>query len=175
MKAAETERFDTLMNTIGSKITELRKAKTITQDQLAEAMGVSPQAVSKWENDLSCPDITLLPQLADYFHVTIDELLRGNRSSAIQMLPEDERKDLNRILLRINVDSSSGDIVKVNLPLSLVKMGLEMSMQLPQLAGNEALKDVDFRSILLAAENGVIGKLVEVKTAQGDDVSITIE
>ena len=36
-------------------------------DQLAEAMGVSPQAVSKWENDISCPDITLLPQLADYF------------------------------------------------------------------------------------------------------------
>ena len=56
-----------MANTLGSRIAEYRRAKGITQDQLAEHMGVSSQAVSKWENDLSCPDITLLPRLADYF------------------------------------------------------------------------------------------------------------
>ncbi len=66
-----------MANTLGSRISEYRRKKGITQDQLAEYFGVSSQAVSKWENDLSCPDITLIPQLADYFNVTIDELLRG--------------------------------------------------------------------------------------------------
>jgi len=50
----------------------------LTQDYLAENMGVSPQAVSKWENDLACPDISLLPALAGFFGISIDELLTGN-------------------------------------------------------------------------------------------------
>ena len=72
-----------MANTLGSRITELRRAKGITQDQLAEHMGVSSQAVSKWENDLSCPDITLLPRLADYFGISIDKLLRGENSNVV--------------------------------------------------------------------------------------------
>ena len=46
----------------------------MTQDDLAAQLGVSSQAVSKWENDLSCPDIMLLPYLAEIFQVSIDEL-----------------------------------------------------------------------------------------------------
>lgn len=61
--------------TIGKRIMTLRKSKGMTQDQLAEQLGVSPQAVSKWENDISCPDITLLPRLAEVFSVTTDWLL----------------------------------------------------------------------------------------------------
>lgn len=164
-----------MANTLGSRITEYRKTKGITQDQLAEHMGVSSQAVSKWENDLSCPDIALLSKLADYFGITIDKLLRGENSYAVQVVSEEERKDLNKILLKILVNSSDGDIVKVNLPLSLVKVGLEIGMQLPQISGNDALKNIDFNAILLAAESGVIGKLVEVKSADGDNVEIVIE
>lgn len=164
-----------MANTLGSRITELRRAKGITQDQLAEHMGVSSQAVSKWENDLSCPDITLLPRLADYFGISIDKLLRGENSNVVRVVPEEERKDFNRMLLKISVNSSDGDIVKVNLPLSLVKAGLEIGLQLPQISGNDALKDIDFGAILTAAESGVIGKLVEVKSADGDIVEIVIE
>lgn len=61
--------------TIGKRICAHRKKLGLTQDQLAEKVGVSPQAVSKWENDLSCPDISTLPVLADIFGVTTDELL----------------------------------------------------------------------------------------------------
>lgn len=60
---------------IGSKIKELRKKQRITQEQLAEKIGVSFQAVSKWENDIALPDITLIPVLANYFGVSTDEVL----------------------------------------------------------------------------------------------------
>lgn len=60
---------------IGRKIKELRKNHRITQEQLAEKIGVSFQAVSKWENDIALPDITLLPVLANYFGVSTDEIL----------------------------------------------------------------------------------------------------
>ena len=61
--------------TLGKRISGYRKALGLTQDQLAEKLGLTAQAVSKWENDLSCPDITVLPKLADIFGVTTDELL----------------------------------------------------------------------------------------------------
>lgn len=59
---------------IGNKIKALRKARGITQEQLANAVGISFQAVSKWENNIAFPDITLAPVLANYFGVTMDEL-----------------------------------------------------------------------------------------------------
>lgn len=59
---------------IGSKIKELRKQRGITQEQLAESIGISFQAVSKWENNIALPDITLAPLLASYFGISMDEL-----------------------------------------------------------------------------------------------------
>lgn len=63
---------------IGNQIKELRKAKRMTQEQLADAVGVSFQAVSKWENNIALPDITLIPKLAQIFGVSIDELFDYN-------------------------------------------------------------------------------------------------
>ena len=62
------------MKFIGQKIRTLRKNKHLTQEQLAEALSVSAQSVSKWENLISTPDISLLPVIARYFGVTMDEL-----------------------------------------------------------------------------------------------------
>ena len=59
---------------IGDKIRFLRKNKNITQAQLAEALAVSAQSVSKWEHHVSVPDIALLPVIARYFGITMDEL-----------------------------------------------------------------------------------------------------
>lgn len=59
---------------IGSKIRELRKKKGVTQEQLANSLHISFQAVSKWENNIAMPDITLAPVIARYFGVTMDEL-----------------------------------------------------------------------------------------------------
>lgn len=60
--------------TIGSIIASNRKRMALTQDALAQQLGVTNQAVSKWESDQSCPDITLLPRIADIFGITVDEL-----------------------------------------------------------------------------------------------------
>ncbi len=61
--------------TLGKRIAANRKRMKLTQDQLAEQLGVTAQAVSKWENDQSCPDITMLPLLAEIFGISTDELL----------------------------------------------------------------------------------------------------
>ena len=58
----------------GTKIKALRNKRGITQEALAKAMGVTPQTVSKWENDVTMPDVALLPELSVFFGVTIDEL-----------------------------------------------------------------------------------------------------
>ena len=63
---------------IGNKIKELRKQRGITQEQLANSIGISFQAVSKWENGIALPDITLAPILASYFGVSMDELFEFN-------------------------------------------------------------------------------------------------
>jgi transcriptional regulator with XRE-family HTH domain len=61
--------------TLGKRIQSYRKQQSMTQGKLAEALGVTAQAVSKWENDQSCPDINMLPKLAQIFGITTDELL----------------------------------------------------------------------------------------------------
>ena len=63
------------MATVKLKIAELRKEKAIGQQDLADVLGVSFQSVSKWETGVTMPDITLLPGIAEYFNVSVDELL----------------------------------------------------------------------------------------------------
>ena len=76
--------------TLGKRIVSHRKKLGMTQDQLAEKLGVTAQAVSKWENDLSCPDIAMLPKLAALFSTTTDALL-GIVKEAPVRLPRSHR------------------------------------------------------------------------------------
>ena len=62
----------------GDILKQLRKERGMTQERLAELVGISFQAISKWENNLALPDITLIPQLAAIFGVTTDELFSYN-------------------------------------------------------------------------------------------------
>lgn len=72
----------TSSETLGRRIARLRLARTATQERLAKELSVSPQAVSKWENDINYPDISLLPDLARFLGVSVDELLSGASASA---------------------------------------------------------------------------------------------
>ena len=162
--------------TLGKRIAALRAQQNLRQEDLAECMGVSPQAVSKWENDLTCPDISLLPQLADTFGVTADYLLRGDDAPpAVRILPEAQRKPISEMMLRIIVDSADGDRVRVNLPLALMEAALELGLEMPQLAGSDALKSIDFAKLMQLVQQGAIGNLVEVDSADGDTVRIFVE
>ena len=62
--------------TLGMMIALLRKEKGMTQLELAEKMGVTDKAVSKWERDLACPDINTVPRLAEEFEISVDELMQ---------------------------------------------------------------------------------------------------
>ena len=62
--------------TLGRMISTLRKEKGMTQLELAEKMGVTDKAVSKWERELSFPDINSIPKLAEIFEVSVDELMQ---------------------------------------------------------------------------------------------------
>ena len=171
------------MNTIGKRISEYRKKKNLKQDELAEILGVSPQAVSKWENDLSCPDISLLPELSKILGISIDELVQGKKEEPIvTVLPEEERKDIDKMMLRIIVESKNGDHVRVNLPMALVKVALETGMTMPKVnakindkLGEDALSGIDFTQILKMVELGAIGNLVEVESRDGDVVKVFVE
>lgn len=66
-----------MKKTLGMLISETRKQKGMTQLELAEKMGVTDKAVSKWERDLSCPDVSSLPTLAQVLDLSLDELIQG--------------------------------------------------------------------------------------------------
>ena len=162
--------------TIGKRIAHLRKEKGLTQEELAQHMGISPQAVSKWENDQTCPDISALPKLAGLLGGSVDELLSGKQELApVRVLPPEERKDIKDMMLRITVDSHEGDRVRVNLPIALVEIGIEIGMEMPQINGNEALKGIDLKKVLEMVRMGCVGNLVEVDSADGDKVRIFVE
>ena len=162
--------------TIGKRIGMLRRQKNLTQEELATHMGVSPQAVSKWENDQTCPDITALPKLARLLGVSVDELLEGKQElPAVRVLPPAERKDLKDMMLRVIVDSADGDRVRVNVPLALVEVAMEIGMEMPQINGTDALKGVDLNKVLRLVREGLVGNLVEVDSADGDKVRIFVE
>ncbi len=160
------------MQTIGEKISALRKQRKMTQDELAEKMGVSSQAVSKWETNMSIPDLPSLINLADFFGITLDELVR-DRKPDVRLVPEEQRRDINEMLLRVNVHTVQGDTVKVNLPLALLKIAADAKIQLPKFTGSEALQSLDLHMLLDLVEKGVVGEIVKVETSEGDIVEVT--
>ena len=163
------------MNTLGQRIAYFRKQKGLTQEALAELCSVSAQAVSKWENDLTAPDISLLPRLAEIFSVTVDELLGAKKEAAVAVDPK--HVDFGKLMLRIRILSNDGDKVNVNLPFALVEIFLKDG-KLPISAegsAGDAIKSIDFAKLAELVHAGVLGKLVDIESADGDIVEIWVE
>ena len=80
---------------LNQQLAFLRKEKGITQEELAIALGVTNQAVSKWENGQNCPDIQLLPMIADYFNISIDDLMGHTSVTGAEELILNMRSLLN--------------------------------------------------------------------------------
>ena len=104
--------------TMGKRISDLRKNKGMTQEQLAQQVGVTAQAVSKWENDLSCPDISILPRLAEVLGVTTDELLGRAPVKPLEAKKEAGRE--RRVSVRLKLNKAE----KVIFALLLMAIGL---------------------------------------------------
>lgn len=86
-----------MKKTLGMMIAELRKERGLTQMELAEKMGVTDKAVSKWERDLSCPDINSLPNLADVLGVSVDELMQIKQAAET---PKQSVKEIVNLILK---------------------------------------------------------------------------
>lgn len=162
-------------NTLGRRISEYRRRQGLTQEEVAETLGISSQAVSKWENDVSCPDILLLPELARLLGVTVDALLSGEKATEVQLVPAEKRKSLEEMMLRLVVNSSGGDKVKINLPMAFITMALDAGAGIPMVSGSVDLKGIDLNKIVALAEKGLMGKLLQVETESGDTVDIFVE
>ena len=162
-----------MTNTFGSRLVELRKRQGLTQEALAKKLNVSPQAVSKWEKDVSYPDVTILTELAKILGTSVDFMLGQAQTPVVNVSPKDS-KDINKLVFRIKILSNDGDKVKVNLPYPLVKVMIETGMN-PKVDGKDVLKDIDIKQILALVEQGVIGKIVEIESKDGDFVEIVVE
>ena len=88
-------------NRMGEFLAALRKSKGYTQQEVADTLGVSNKTVSSWETGASCPDISMLPVLAELYGVTCDELIRGKRlSSEEELSPAGRKKAMEHLLQR---------------------------------------------------------------------------
>ena len=126
-----------MKNSIGERIAYYRKMNAMTQEELAGKLNVSTQAVSKWEQKISSPDITLLPEIASVFSISIDELFgkKVDREPVFNLIDnvpwDDDRKirfavyhgkkltrqstyELQNGTNKINVHFDYGDVYKIH-------------------------------------------------------------
>ena len=161
--------------TFGQRFTKLRKEKNFTQEEIALKLNISAQAVSKWENDISMPDISILTSIADIFDITLDELWGREKKQDVILVNEEDKKDINKMVLRMKVVSSDGSKVNINIPIPLLKVCIESGMEMPQVNGSKHFSNIDIKQIYALIEQGVIGELMTVESSEGDKVVIVVE
>ena len=164
-----------MKETLGQRIARLRKEKKLTQDDLARKFNVSTQAISKWENDLSSPDISILKELANTLGVTIDYLLSNETTEIVNFVPQSERKDINKMILRVLILSNEGSKVNVNLPLPIVIACVNSNINVPSINGSTTLNSIDFKEIIKLIEQGVVGELVNIESEDGNTIKVFVE
>ena len=128
------------MKSIGETIASLRKQKGMTQNELAEKMNVTDKAVSKWERDLSCPDINTISKLADILDVSVEELLKAKKkenSNTTQM------KDLINLIFKAVALAMGIAVVVLNIlnqidiKSSIIMLGIGITCMAIYLLGNK--------------------------------------
>lgn len=163
---------------LGNNISEKRKAKGMTQEELAANLGVSPQAVSKWENNLSCPDISLLPAIAKIFGMSVDELLGA--ASATDNVAEEKTfaepetvyeepvftgKKATTLLI---TTERNGKVSNVRFPLTIMRFGLNLGSTFGGITGAQA------NTIENAVKTGLSGEILSVDGENGEKVTISL-
>ena len=164
---------------IGEKIKELRKRDGRKQEDLANALGVTPQAISRWESNVCYPDMNLIPAIANYFHVSID-LLFGYSNDREVRIKECTNK-VNRFF--IENDMTTSDVTHIiemlrsslnEFPeepelLRLLAMSLSAQGQKESEKPNKYLAEAaDIYEVLLKENSSVICQLLDIYTTMGD-------
>ena len=163
------------MTSIGKNIAYFRKKAGFTQEELSEKMNITSQAVSKWENDLSYPDLTSAKMLADILHVSIDELINGATNCTIATNASAEQISRRILLICAQVDEDEYSVEKatnviVRIPVSVLLNAYENGT-LGELVGDY---EQNVEKAIGMIKEGVMGTLVDVQ-AEGCNVQIKVE
>lgn len=159
--------------TLGKRISSFRKQRNFTQSEFAELLGVTPQAVSKWENDISCPDITLLPDIADIFGITVDELLTGKVKVVTTEKEKKPRKNIDKLRLVIRVLRPMQKPIKIALPLSVVKRFARLGVSISNAVGGDYISEEQLSDIMNMVDEGIRGVILDIVTE--DDTNVIVE
>lgn len=117
------------MKSIGETISYLRKEKGMTQNELAEKMNVTDKAVSKWERDLSCPDVNTISKLADVLGVSVEELLKAKKQEGANF----KVKDIFNLILKAVAMAMGIAVVvlnvlgKIDIKSSIIMLGIGLA------------------------------------------------
>lgn len=161
-------------STLGSRIAELRKQKSYTQEEFSQLLGVTAQAVSKWENDNSCPDIMLLPKIAQLLGTSVDELLG---SSAPQREENSAPKvDISKLSLKIHVTGEGKKPVNVSLPLTVVKKITKLGTGISSIVNvdSPSLDSNQIEQIFNLIDEGVVGPVLDITDENSQHIVIEI-
>ncbi len=159
---------------LGKSISERRKAMGITQEELAANLGVSAQAVSKWENNLSCPDISLLPEIAKLFNISVDELLGVQQAcekkadEAAEIEYEEPAPAGKKVTKLIIARELNGKVTTVKVPIGIIRFGLNLGSIFGGLTGEQA------SSVEAAIKNGLAGEILSVDGENGEKITISL-
>jgi len=160
------------MKSIGRNIAEFRKQAGFTQEELSERLSVTSQAVSKWENDLSYPDLETTSKLAQVLHVTVDELLNGRTEVPISTNADADRIARRILAIRVNTnlpDMNASVVVRTPAP-AIIKAHEDGT--LADLVGQKAAQHLEMAVGML--KEGILGPIVDVDQ-EGTTVKITVE
>ncbi len=165
-------------NSLGSRITDLRKKNNLTQEEFAESLGVTAQAVSKWENDASCPDIMLLPKIAEIFGVSIDALMgvepieeKAEVSSPI--LTDEQLSKLKLRILLTDNNMPNKKPINISVPVSFVLKATSLGLKISGVLGNDVIDDTQLGKIVDVIKSGVTGEILRIDT--DDNKTVVIE
>lgn len=138
------------MESIGRNIAFFRKKAGLTQEELAEKMNVTAQAVSKWENDQSYPDLPCTKKLAQVLHVSTDELFDGERNLPVETDADEARIRRRFLVIHVETDESVTETavnVHVCIPVNVILKAYENGT-LGGLIGNKAIAHIDRKSVV---------------------------
>lgn len=172
--------------TLGARIAEHRKKHNLTQEEFSDLLGVTAQAVSKWENDASCPDIMLLPKISEILEISIDELMGVKRKENTEEKVKDEEPffepvvlqkestNINKLKFRVHIIDNRGKRTNVALPMGFVMRLADVGVRISGVLGTNEVNDSQLRQILDLVRNGVTGEMMDFTSDDGTNIKIEI-
>jgi len=158
-----------MRNSIGNNIAKYRKQAGMTQAELAEKINVSVQAISKWENDISHPDVERIGELALALNTSAESIINGESSVLTTTLKSNVDFSKRLILITVNVTSIKRTDITLRIPMELFVKAKEDGT-LNTVIG-DSMKDIP-ESVFEMIMSGVVGPIVNIKR---DEVCIAIE